>query len=67
MTAYFDEITIKFIHKWADMRKALNHRPFHPEAHPHQQFIRKTIERLSEFSDVVNIEAELQQLKAQLI
>ncbi len=67
MYTYFDGNNTDFVKKWAELRKALNHRPFHPESTQHQQFIRKTIARLSEFSDVVNIDAELQHLKAQII
>ncbi|MDZ7606223.1 MAG: GSCFA domain-containing protein [Cyclobacteriaceae bacterium] len=64
---YFDAETALFIRAWGEVQKALQHRPFHPSSMEHQQFILKTIERVKEFSIVVNVENELRQLTAQLI
>jgi len=67
MDTYFDGETMLFIRRWGEVLKALQHRPFHPSSREHQQFILKTIERVKEFSTVVNVENELQQLTAQLL
>ncbi len=63
---YMDEETRHFIRQWGGVLKSLRHRPFHPSTDEHQRFILKTIERVKEFSTVVNVENELQQLTAQL-
>jgi hypothetical protein len=64
---YFDEDTKLFVREWGEVLKALRHRPFQPSSNEHQRFILKTIERVKEFSTLVNVENELHQLTAQLI
>ncbi len=64
---YFDDRTISFLREWAIIRNALAHRPFHPAAPAHQQFLLKTIQRLNDLKIKVDVEKEIQFLKAQLV
>lgn len=64
---YFDDKMRAFIAKWAQLKKSLDHRPFHPKARAHQAFIRSTIKQLESFGDKIDITAELNQLKKQLV
>jgi hypothetical protein len=66
MDVYFDEQTSDFVADWSKMRKSFAHRPFNPEGYQHQEFIKKTIDRLHEFSKRVDVESELKKLKSQL-
>jgi hypothetical protein len=67
MDVYFDEETRTFISGWEKIRKSMAHRPFNPKSKEHQIFIKKTIEQLNEFSNMIDISKELQVLKSQLI
>lgn len=67
MDVYFDEVTRTFISGWQKIRKSMAHRPFNAKSKEHQAFIKKTIEQLNEFSNMVDISQELQLLKSQLI
>ena len=63
---YFNDQVKEFITKWEKVRKALAHRPFNKESEQHQLFIQKTISLLNEFKDQIDIQTELELLKAQL-
>ena len=63
---YFDQETLNFMSDWAKLRDALSHKPFHPESKSHQNFLRKTIEKLESFQDRVEVGHEIETLKKQL-
>ncbi|MCK6618132.1 MAG: GSCFA domain-containing protein [Cyclobacteriaceae bacterium] len=65
--AFADEPTKKFIAEWTGIMQALQHKPFHPASEAHQQFVKNTIQKLESLANVVNVERELNQLKAQLL
>ena len=65
--AYFTDDVRQFVRKWEKMRKALAHRPNHPESERHQLFVKKTIDLLQEFKNMVDIDPEKSELEAQLI
>ncbi len=64
---YFTAETLAFIKEWQSIRRALSHRPFNPASDAHQQFIRKTIQKLEGLSYKVNVHSEIAQLKSQLV
>ena len=66
MDVYFNKETIEFIDNWSKIRKALAHKPFNPQSEKHQKFILKTIKRLKEFSNKVDVKEEVKFLKSQL-
>lgn len=64
---YFKEETRGFIMEWGTIRRALAHRPFNPESAAHQQFIRKTIQKLEGLPYQVDVQNEISLLKSQLV
>lgn len=64
---YMNEATRQLINEWNKIRQALLHRPFHPHTKEHQQFIKKTIEKLQRFKHKLDVTNELETLKEQLI
>jgi hypothetical protein len=67
VSSFIDEKSQSFIQDWKQILKDLEHRPFHPEQAPHQQFLRKLAERISIQSKYVNVESELQYVTNQII
>ena len=65
--SYFDKETLNFIKQWEKLIKAMNHRPFHPETSAHQQFLVSTAETLKSLADIVDVKAELNAIKKQLL
>jgi hypothetical protein len=63
---YFDHETREFLKEWDKMKKAINHKPFHPESLSHQDFLKKTINSLNQFKSKIDISEELQILNKQL-
>ncbi|CAN5288111.1 GSCFA domain-containing protein [soil metagenome] len=63
---YFDKEANDFFREWKKLQKSIHHKPFHPESESHQQFLKKTIDRLYQFKGKVDISNELQILKKQL-
>lgn len=63
---YFDKEAYEFLQEWDKIKKAIHHKPFHPDSDLHQDFIKKTIDRLYQFKSKVDISEELQILKKQL-
>lgn len=63
---YFDEPTTNFIREWEKVRKAMAHRPFHTRSEEYRKFILKTIEQVNGFSELVNVDKEIELLKSRL-
>ncbi|MBK6977220.1 MAG: GSCFA domain-containing protein [Cytophagaceae bacterium] len=51
---YFSEKTQKIILEWQKIKNALNHRPFNPQSQAHLSFLKKTKEKIKEFSEYFN-------------
>ena len=66
VTTYLSEHAQQFLLEWQKIRNALRHRPFNPTSEAHQQFIRKTIQKLEQFPYQVDTSDEIVQLKNQL-
>jgi hypothetical protein len=64
---YFDEATRQLIAEWTSIRASLNHKPFHPTSKAHQQFLRQTLKKLEGFSRIIDVQAEIAAVQAQLI
>ncbi|WP_299709384.1 GSCFA domain-containing protein [uncultured Pontibacter sp.] len=45
-SAYLDKSFITFLKEWEKMRRAVSHRPFHPESEAHQAFLKTTLQQL---------------------
>jgi hypothetical protein len=63
---YMDEQAILFIKEWEKIKRALEHRPFYPESDSHQDFLRKTLEKLNGLKHRVNVKEEIEMIKQQL-
>ncbi|MFW5761387.1 MAG: GSCFA domain-containing protein [Cyclobacteriaceae bacterium] len=64
---YMHEETRQLIKEWSKIVQALNHRPYYPNSPQHQDFLRKTIEKLYQFKNKLDVHNELGKLKKQLI
>lgn len=64
---YMEEDTRRFLAEWTSIRKALQHKAFHPESEEHQAFLRKTIARLQSLSKQTDVSEEIQYLEQQLL
>ena len=62
-----NESTRAFVHQWKSILAALRHRPMHPESTAHQKFLHATLSRLMELGNKVDITAELEQIKYQIV
>lgn len=67
MERYFSPPLKEFAIRWSVILSALRHRPFHPHSRSHQQFLKETIRKLEEVSEVVDVEHEMTFIKQQLI
>jgi len=67
--AYLHADFQQFIPAWEKIRKAITHRPFHPQAEAHQTFILKTLQQLQQLAATytIPITEEEQQLRQQII
>ncbi|MFL5728087.1 MAG: GSCFA domain-containing protein [Cytophagaceae bacterium] len=63
---YIEPSSLDFMKEWAGIRKALDHKAFHPESASHQAFIRETIRKIKSLSSQADLSAELSQLENQL-
>ncbi len=64
---YMEEDTRRFLAEWASVRKALQHKAFHPASKEHQAFLRKTIARLQSLSKQTDVSEEIRYLEQQLL
>lgn len=63
---FFDDAARSFLREWKPILQALRHKPFHPASKAHRHFVQQTIRKLETLKAMVNVEAELAQLKDQL-
>ncbi len=59
---YFDDDTIKIIHEWDQLRRALNHRPFHPGSAAHMTFLQNTRKKLVALSEKMELQEEIERI-----
>jgi hypothetical protein len=64
---YLSESAVKFTSDWQYIINAMNHRAFQPKSTEHQAFLKNTLDKVKEFSTLVNTENEIDQLKKQII
>lgn len=65
-STYLDDKALGFLATWEKIAKALTHKPFYPELPAHQAFLKKTMDRLMELSDIVDVSEEILFIKKQL-
>lgn len=64
--AYHTPETRDFLSAWSSVRKALLHRPFHPEHPEHHTFLRKTLSQLRMLANVADVREEIADLEERL-
>jgi len=64
---YLEPNSQSLIKEWQAIRKAIEHKPFHPESSAHQKFIKETIGKLEKLSTVLNVQEEIKELKERII
>ncbi|WP_341225659.1 GSCFA domain-containing protein [uncultured Arcticibacterium sp.] len=57
----------EFIDRWQKIQSQLKHKPFHSDSDGHQKFLKNLVSRLEELSNSVNVDQEMEIVKAQLI
>jgi lysophospholipase L1-like esterase len=64
---FLSESALKFTSDWQYIINAMNHRAFQPKSTEHQAFLKSTLNKVKEFSSLVNTKNEIDQLKKQII
>lgn len=64
---YFNDESKVFLEDWEKLKAAIKHRPFQPQSNAHQQFLKKTLNKLEKLNEKVNMSVEIEQLKGQLL
>jgi hypothetical protein len=67
MDRYFDDQTVAFIKEWSKLSRAIEHRPFHPESPSHQDFLKKTLEKLLVLNHRVDVSKEIEWVKGRMV
>ena len=61
---YLAEEDLILLEKWEKLRKALDHRPRHPETLEYKLFLKNTLDKMEELSDSIDIKGEIAQVKS---
>ncbi len=64
---YFTDPTLKFLSDWGEIRSALKHKPFYPSTQNHQEFLKRTLKKLTLFSSLLDVSKEIELIRSQLI
>jgi hypothetical protein len=64
--AYFNDALKSFLIKWAEIKSALSHKPFHPSSSEYQNFVHSTIKKLEELKSIVNVDEEIANMTSKL-
>lgn len=64
--AYYTDETRDILSTWSSIRKALLHRPFHPEHPEHQAFLRNTLTQLRTLMNIADVQQEIEDLEKRL-
>lgn len=63
---YLDQEAVAFLQEWEPLTRSLHHQAFHPASDAHQRFLKKTIVRLQQLSNKVDVSQEIKHLEQQL-
>ncbi|MBT9391618.1 GSCFA domain-containing protein [Hymenobacter sp. NST-14] len=63
---YFDATFGRFKKEWEGIRQSLNHRPLHPAAPEHREFLEATLERLRKVASQADVRMELLHVEREL-
>ncbi|MBS1505660.1 MAG: GSCFA domain-containing protein [Bacteroidetes bacterium] len=63
ISSCMDESAQQFISHWAEIKKDLAHKPFHPRSASHQKFLLNLLKKLENLQSSVDVGAEIQKVK----
>lgn len=63
---YLNEATKEFIRNWKKILSALNHKPFQVNSSGHKNFLKEMLNKLQDVQSIVNVDAEIKTIQAQL-
>jgi len=63
---YFTRGLKDFAHRWEDIRRAMAHKPFHPDSKAHELFLQDLITKLENMKGEVNVDHEIAMVRKQL-
>jgi hypothetical protein len=67
VAAYVDDPAKKFINEWKEIRKDLNHKPFHSQSEKHQNFLKTLLVKLEDLRSDIDVSKEIQSIKSYLV
>ncbi|MDX2305715.1 MAG: GSCFA domain-containing protein [Microscillaceae bacterium] len=59
--------TKELLKKWGKLRRAMLHRPFHPQSQAHQGFLKRTLAELEDLRPDLDLTREIAEIKTQII
>jgi hypothetical protein len=63
---YFSGATKDTIDTWSQLKKAIDHKPFHSQSVAHQKFLLDTLTNLEAIRTKINVESEIEEIKNRL-
>jgi uncharacterized protein Usg len=66
MVAFLEPEARQFIEEWAEVKKALSHRPFQPHSPAHRQFLMRTLQKLEQLSMYADLREEMEAIRQKL-
>ncbi len=66
-TRYLDDNANSFLKDWDKLSRAVYHRPFYPESSAHQTFLVKTLKKLKQLNEQIDVSEEIKVVEQQII
>jgi hypothetical protein len=66
VAAYFDKSAQRVFQQWQEIRKDLEHKPFHPETENHQKFLQSVLIKLEVLQPRIDVAEEIRDLKSKI-
>ncbi len=63
VAAYIDNSSQQFIKSWTEIKKDLEHKPFHPESDRHRRFLKSVVSKLENLQTVTDVSKEIQEVQ----
>jgi hypothetical protein len=64
--AFLDEPARKFISDWREIKRDLEHKPFHVESEGYQKFLKSTLKKLESLQSQADVSEEIHHLKSKM-
>jgi len=67
VAAYLDKPSQQFTQNWREISRDLAHKPFYSESLNHQQFLKSVLVKLDKLNSIIDVSAEIQDVKSQIV